>query len=613
MLGNRSYPYCEYCHAKGIWNGAIYCPCSPPLNAPQEAKDREGSGYPWVQLDRNSLNKRTDATSRSTAKHIVDDMCIDCPKKFGIRGPAILLELSSIDFPRSFPTDLMHLAYENVIPALFRHYRGVFFRSNAKTHTTKKADQAPEASTSGHETTDSHDNPSDDPHENNELPHIGDDDEMPTPKAQPQAGKGAEKLAKYVITDDAWNIHPDQWEIIGRAFEESAAYFPTAFGDPLRNFHRHCHELKAAEWSIVTRQAAPIFLKSLLPQEDYDGYLLIVDALLLLEKHTLTMEEIETVKDLIIKFSQYYEGRFYQQQWERLRVCLPTMHQLLHMYESLTAIGPSYIYWQWPMERLCGMITQTAKSRSAANQNIANSMVQDEQMNYLAYVLPTNPDDACFTTDNDGQVNLADMLIDDQTAHHRHHASTNTGPDGHNFIAPQHTHTLSPAERHCLRVYLEDEYNETDDYDSELPMDLDKYPDTAIRWAAAQFSNFRVVSSQMARSNSTRCNSLIRYEYTDPDTLVKQSAFGRVLLFLEVNEQAKDVSTMTRSSPALPPTTHHLAVITTFHVSQDGRLVKVNEEGGLRMINMQWIKEAMGIFLWGGEKYLLCKATSLLK
>jgi hypothetical protein len=513
----------------------------------------------------------------------------------------MLLELSSIDFPRSFPTDLMHLAYENVIPALFRHFRGVFFRSNAKTHTTSKADLG--ASNTGNESMEDRDQERvSDPQENDDVPGVENNEEMAKPK------KGAEKLAKYVITDDPWNIHPDQWVMIGRAFEESACYFPTAFGDPLRNFHRHSHELKAAEWSIVTRQAAPIFLKTLLPPEDYDGYLLLVDAILVLEKHTLTTAEIEMVKNLIIKFSQYYEGRFYQQQWDRLRVCLPTLHQLLHMHEFLTAIGPAYIYWQWPMERLCGMITQTAKSRSAANQNMANSMVQDEQMNYLSYVLPTDPNDACFTTNDDGQVNIADLLIGDHAA--RQHTATDVRPNGYNFIAPQHTHRLLPEEQECLIAYLEDEVNETDGDGLTLNRHGANYPEISIRWAAVQFPDFKVVSSRMKRSNSTRCNSLIRYEYTDPHRLVKRSAFGRVSLFLEVGEQPKDVSE--QSDRVCRPATHHLALITTLDVAQEGRLVKITREGGLRMISMQWIKESMGIFLWNGEQYLLCKTTSLL-
>jgi hypothetical protein len=136
-LGNRAYSYCEYCKARRIWNSGIYYPCSPPEDAPQAAKDREGSGYPWTALNRANLPLRTDSSFQQIAKHIAEEMCTECPKQHGIRGPSILMQLNSIDFPRSFPPDFMHLIYENVVPALFRHFRGVFFHSKAKPEKPK--------------------------------------------------------------------------------------------------------------------------------------------------------------------------------------------------------------------------------------------------------------------------------------------------------------------------------------------------------------------------------------------------------------------------------------------------------------------------------------------
>ena len=46
---------------------------------------------------------------------------------YGVKGASILGALPGIKFPWSFPPDVMHLFYENVIPRVTRHYRGVFF------------------------------------------------------------------------------------------------------------------------------------------------------------------------------------------------------------------------------------------------------------------------------------------------------------------------------------------------------------------------------------------------------------------------------------------------------------------------------------------------------
>jgi len=41
-----------------------------------------------------------------------------------------LFELASIEFPASFPVDIMHGLFENVTPAMFRHWSGTFSKEN---------------------------------------------------------------------------------------------------------------------------------------------------------------------------------------------------------------------------------------------------------------------------------------------------------------------------------------------------------------------------------------------------------------------------------------------------------------------------------------------------
>ena len=493
-LGNRAIAYCEYCHARGIWNGSVYCPCSPPNDCTAEEKQRSGTGYPWTatgySLDRNNLPLRTDTASRRAAFHIVKDLCTECPKKIGIKGESILLQLSSIDFPRSFPPDMMHLFFENIVPSLFRHYRGVFIRSNCKTRSlTRHRAREPEAtSTRGSRpaspcgiglrrtpTVESDTDTSSDDSEEENQPVL-----TAQPKSQRRRG-GAEKLAKFVATDDPWNIPPHQWKAVGDALDSSAASFPLAFGDPLRNFSTHCHQLKAAEWAIVAKQASPIFLKSLLPSEDYQGFLKLVDAMLILERHAYTTADIEAATSLLEGFSQYYADRFYRQEWENLRVCLPTFHQLLHVKDALRAVGLMYGYWQWPTERLCGMITQTAKSRSSANENMSNVMVKEEQRNHLPFVLPLAANDHVYDGD-DGQLRLADMLTKHLTR--RSDALSCSVPDLRTIAEviltpPFRHHVMDRNQRRCFRGYL-DKHDHADDSDYE---DYVYEPDKCLRYS----------------------------------------------------------------------------------------------------------------------------------
>ncbi|KAI5803887.1 hypothetical protein EDC01DRAFT_594439, partial [Geopyxis carbonaria] len=234
-LGNRAYQYCEYCYARGVWNRGIYCPFDIPADCPEGMvpRSRKVSRIP------EEMDMRTHNSWLKQAEHIANTLCAGCAAKKGIRGKSVLLSLPSLDFPRSFPPDIMHLFFENIVPAMFRHYQG--------------------------------------------------------------------RLAKFVSTNDPWNISPDNWKRIGEAFEKSRGTFPGSFGDGLRNFYLTCHDLKAAEWKTIALQLSPVFLKTLFPAEDYDGYIMLIDPLDLLIAPYLENEDFETIRKQLISFSQYYE------------------------------------------------------------------------------------------------------------------------------------------------------------------------------------------------------------------------------------------------------------------------------------------------------------------
>ena len=48
----------------------------------------------------------------------------------GIKSKSILFELSSINFPRSFPVDIMHLFFENITPQMFKLWSAHFFKDD---------------------------------------------------------------------------------------------------------------------------------------------------------------------------------------------------------------------------------------------------------------------------------------------------------------------------------------------------------------------------------------------------------------------------------------------------------------------------------------------------
>ncbi|KAL7270368.1 hypothetical protein RUND412_006926 [Rhizina undulata] len=127
FMGNRAYSYCPYCYARGVLNRAIYCPCEPPIDTYEDRKTSKAD-FLWPTYNPANLPLRNDEEIQKIAKHVVQNSDSKIAKKYGVRGILLLGSLSSINFPHFFPPDSMNLFFENLVPDIFKHYRGAFFR-----------------------------------------------------------------------------------------------------------------------------------------------------------------------------------------------------------------------------------------------------------------------------------------------------------------------------------------------------------------------------------------------------------------------------------------------------------------------------------------------------
>ena len=168
----------------------------------------------WEEYNRENLPIRDDNTFRRDATHIEETQHGEAIEETGIAGLAILSQLPSIDFPRSFPPDGMHLFFENVIPALVRHYRGVFFK---KDFTTERAaggtnntqgKQGRQAGSGRHSRTTLNRSPA--------VPRAT--SKPDNGQVQRDASSSAQLMQKQKFrkTPDPWNVGPKVWEQIRR-------------------------------------------------------------------------------------------------------------------------------------------------------------------------------------------------------------------------------------------------------------------------------------------------------------------------------------------------------------------------------------------------------------
>jgi hypothetical protein len=147
---------------------------------------------------------RTNEDFRADATHIQETAHKEAADKTGIAGLAILAQLPSIDFPRSFPPDSMHLFFENVVPALVRHYRGIFFKGATSEHDNSQV--VPEQLVpSGSR--------------KRKRPAVNSRTSATSGVTRGTAARqaaGSATTMKFKRTSDCWNVEPKVWERIGR-------------------------------------------------------------------------------------------------------------------------------------------------------------------------------------------------------------------------------------------------------------------------------------------------------------------------------------------------------------------------------------------------------------
>src|SRR6266536_5589771 len=64
---------------------------------------------------------------------------------------------------------------------------------------------------------------------------------------------------------------------------------------------------------------------------------------------------------------------------------LISFHYLLHVAESIEDFGPCRGYWQFPMERVCGMLILLVKSQKHSYASLWNNILLNERFNHLKY------------------------------------------------------------------------------------------------------------------------------------------------------------------------------------------------------------------------------------
>ena len=274
ISGHGSYNHCRFCTIHGIHRSHIYCPLRTPNGYPELS--------PSIMILIGCLFATMSHTGESRARHFNMKHSTHFAQgraEYGVAQYSVFYQLDTIDFPRSFPNDVMHLIFQNVVPKMVRWWTGEFLKTDEDGRRFA--------------------------------------DELTIPRSN--------------------------WRLIGKDMENSLRSIPSSYGKALRNISKYSGSFKAEEWSNFLLHYSSVLLhgRGRLRQDLFEHYGKLVAAIDIAIDYDLTTEQINSIKTLLIEFVSDYERLYYQYDLLRISACLPTFHLLLHLHESISDCGPA--------------------------------------------------------------------------------------------------------------------------------------------------------------------------------------------------------------------------------------------------------------------------------
>lgn len=339
MKGHNGLSPCRMCEIKGLR--------IPETDTTTHYVPLDRTNYPHTQTeatqayDAESLPLRNHETLIAQANEVQAAATISAAdtlaKKYGIKGIPLLSYLPSLSFPSSFPYDFMHLIWENLIKNLILHWTGKF----------KDLDD------------------------------------------------GAE----------SYRLPNAIWEAIGESTASSGSTIPSAYGSRVPNIATNSSYCSAEMWSFWTLYLGPVLLRRRFQhQKYYKHFVRLVRLLNICLQFEITDDEIEDLRSGFIQWVKDYEryayfihfaalqhlmdvhSIYYQHDPGRISTCPVTVHALLHITDSIVAMGPVWCYWAFPMERYCGSLQPAIQSRRFPYASLDRYVTENAQLTQIGVI-----------------------------------------------------------------------------------------------------------------------------------------------------------------------------------------------------------------------------------
>ncbi|KAJ9092704.1 hypothetical protein QFC20_007305 [Naganishia adeliensis] len=255
----------------------------------------------------------------------------------GINGQALISVVGSIRFPSSFPLDIMHVLYENLMKELLSLWEGVYKTGRPRAPEDKQDD--------------------DDTDEGE-----GSDSDSPS--------------TDYIIPKAEWLAMDN--ELAGSTKLTPAQMAPSLAKVSIRG------TWNADSYAYFLMHAGPILLRNRLPLAHYNHFVRLSELVQLTTQLEISMEQVVDIESGYVDWVKDFEELYYMYDPHNISYCTGPIHALLHIGHYIREQGPPCHYWCFTMERHGGWLKrQVVKNRKKAIEALSNRVLLEEQIHQL--------------------------------------------------------------------------------------------------------------------------------------------------------------------------------------------------------------------------------------
>lgn len=356
---------------------------------------------------------------------------------------------------------------------------------------------------------------------------------------------------------DCYLLSNSQQADIGREMCDAAQHIPVFVSRTPRDISKHKASFKSVDWfQFITVYSCPLLYKRL-PQYALTSWRFFVDAVRLALSTRLSLSDVDHMEALFQNFVDTTESIYYQGIEENLAICTSQLHALLHVATTVRALGPTFVSWQFGLERYAGKIEPLTTSKSQLNVSLYNGLEMLEQLRYVRLL---------YNIESSRSVNVPYLSSE---------IVNSSGQKIGTFTGKRVERLLGTVLRNLLAQQYDCSYEEV------CPAYKD-WTKLTREIASGTANSFTITASDTEiQSRLTRDRGCCMYLHEDVYGL-STSSFGRVIRFIEHDHDNS---------------IHHLAYIKVFNAiddGDDGTPYYVHELQSATLVDVSAIVESIG-------------------